>query len=380
MACHDKLDDMLDEQRKEYDALPRLSSVDKIMSRIETEVDRSKKRSRRKRKFLPLAAGIAAVFVLAALALSQFQAGPGQQIASDHQSGNTESGQLPEGEAEMPNGESAGSGNSSDQGTEAVSPYVPEKTPTTIDETNAALEKMKETGASPGLIDKVFTKFLQSRTDVRTEQSVKLNKLGQIWLASNNQNNYRELMPGFENPKQIEDPKLQSFAEKLDSEGFRVITREGSLELRFDYGKLQKVFVPFVSDTMDTYLTIKADPIVYSEGTFEGNWNHLGGKLVEIDGFLKENPEFPFAKELKANYDKFLHWYLFGNLYKKTTTDGSTIVKDEVKQSFQALIQDNPDTFTARVVEKYYNQIKQNGFAKVPQESFEMPDFPPYLK
>ncbi|HEX7064758.1 MAG TPA: hypothetical protein VF199_06795 [Bacillales bacterium] len=373
MACHDKLDDMLDEQRQGYQDLPRLSSVDKIMSRIEAEADKPRKKNRRKRDFLPWAAGIAAAFLLAALALSQLQADPGQQIAFDTQAEVPKKGQTPGNNLESGSNES---GYSDEKRT--ASPFVPDKVPSTIDQTKTVLKKMKETGASASRIDGVFTEFLQARMNAKTERTVKLTQLGQTWLQ--NHYNFRELMPGFEQPEKIKDAQLRSYAEKLKNEGYRVITREGNLELKYAYNKFQKAFSPYVSNTMDAFLEIQADSVVYSEGTFEGTWDHLGETLVKIDQFLKKHPEFPFAKDLKTDYQLFLPWYLTGNYSKDIVEEGSDIVKNEVRQSFQALIQDNPATFTAKVVEEYYNQIKQNGFKKVPRDSFEMPDFPSYLK
>ncbi|HEX6922383.1 MAG TPA: hypothetical protein VF149_01060, partial [Bacillales bacterium] len=153
----------------------------------------------------------------------------------------------------------------------------------------------------------------------------------------------------------------------------------GTVELEFAYDKMKAAFSPFLSDTFNQYLQIRANGIVFSENYFAGSWDHMGQKLIALEHFLKQHQGFPFANGLKGDYNRYLQWYLFGLQSKKTTKDGSNVVKNEVRESFQTLIHDYPETQTARIVQKYYDQLEQNNFEKIYEKSFNMPDLPEYL-
>ncbi|HEX6923773.1 MAG TPA: hypothetical protein VF149_08110, partial [Bacillales bacterium] len=272
MAGYDKLDELLDEQKQAYNEMPKFSSVDQIMARIEAQPGKRRRKKRPFRGFIPFAAGIAALFVMTALVLSQLQLNEGRQNASNDPTTNPENTHQkdPGNEPQLFNDDKPGSGNSNDHDDKQQSVFIPDKVPSTINEAKSIFKRMKESGASPSQIDGVFAEYLKNLQQKRNERAGKLQNLINSWAGNNK--NTADLEPKFKQPEKIKDSDLRAYVIKIKNWGYSIQMPGGTVELEFAYDKMKAAFSPFLSDTFNQYLQIRANGIVFSENYFAGSW------------------------------------------------------------------------------------------------------------
>lgn len=144
-------------------------------------------------------------------------------------------------------------------------------------------------------------------------------------------------------------------------------TPEGMLYFVPDYNYLSSNFKNYLTpqytewlqfydktknDIVEVYANIDLDTIVE--------------RILYLENFLKENPEFTLKDEVKQRLSIYLNFYLGnvegGNPYKNYDTNQFTL---KYKKSLENFIQNHKDTTVYPKVESYYDKIKKNNFVDI---------------
>lgn len=349
MMEHDQLEEKLREQKHAYDDMPKISTPDNIIRYIE-ETPKSPLQQRRwVQKLLPFAAGIVALFVISALVYSQFQSE--RQSASQ----NEPTEQFDSGEMEI-----------------AVedTPNLPDDMPNSIDKVREMFAEMKQADIPPAQIDEVFMVFLQSRNRLLKKEQSELNQI---------RYDADDIVAVLDKPDRLENKELEKFVKKAVEHGFSFDNREATLKLVIPYDKYLEWFRSYVSDKMGSYLQLESDRIVLKEGSLAATWNDVGDELVRLEQFLKKWPDFTFHLKLKERYIRNLRLYFHGSINTFPFQHGTDVLKDEVKASYQYVMETYPDTTTASIVREYYEKLEDNHFRELQSEYTPKP-LPKFLK
>lgn len=106
------------------------------------------------------------------------------------------------------------------------------------------------------------------------------------------------------------------------------------------------------NDFVEVYAAIDLDTIVE--------------RILYLENFLKENPEFTFKNEVYERLSIYLDFYLGnvegGNPYKNDDTNQFTL---KYKKSLENFIQNHKDTTVYPKVKSYYDKIKKNNFVDI---------------
>ncbi|HET7616198.1 MAG TPA: hypothetical protein VFK27_04490, partial [Bacillales bacterium] len=378
MIEDDRISEQLEEQKQAYENMPKFSSAEKIIDHIESSKAGKRKFGKRFRRFLPYAAGIAAALLVTALSLSQIHSQREWEGAEKNHifhKYSTKRAQPETKRNQNQDDQSHVDRNADDsQNDNEAAPITVGKTPKTVDQAKVAFTNMKNDGKSSEEVDAVFVKFLRSRMKLTETEQGELQKLSGNWYAT-----FESPEEVMKQPDKIKDPQFREFVMKLKEQGLGLMQREGMLELTVPFNDYKEWFSPYVSDQMKQYLSLEANQIVLRDASFDESWNALGEQLVSTENFLTKYPDFSFNPELKSRYSRDLHIYLFGIPNKKPFDRQTGTLLDEVRQSYEKIMADYPDSTTAKIVKNYYQALKDNDWKQIPPESFEMPALPDEL-
>jgi hypothetical protein len=136
---------------------------------------------------------------------------------------------------------------------------------------------------------------------------------------------------------------------------------EGYINFAPNYINIHNQLEKSLKEDAKLYLKIKSEKKALSDGALAITHEELGMRLLKIEDFVLNNPTFPKVEELKVQYRLYIDFYLKGTNNTKVVTENGKI-KDEVKVNFETLITENKYSETAKIVERFYNKLKENQF------------------
>ncbi|WP_338788595.1 hypothetical protein [Metabacillus sp. FJAT-53654] len=136
---------------------------------------------------------------------------------------------------------------------------------------------------------------------------------------------------------------------------------EGTINFAPNYLKIHNQLEKSLKEDAKVYLKIKSEKKALSDGALAINHDELGERLLEIEDFVLNNPSSPKVDEFKVQYRLYIDFYLKGTNNTLLVSDNGKI-KDEVKINFETLITENEYSETAKIVEGFYNKLKENQF------------------
>lgn len=160
---------------------------------------------------------------------------------------------------------------------------------------------------------------------------------------------------------QIKNEDLKEEVIKANTNNYRILSREGNLDIGIDYRKLMD-FKDKLSPEWQEYLEIKAKNIEnppYADGSLAISFDELADRILEIENYLNRYINGPRQNELLEDYEMHLTNYykglpntpiaeydtkqIFENVYKSYQKTGANegYVTSSMIQEYQIAIRDN---------------------------------------
>jgi hypothetical protein len=120
-------------------------------------------------------------------------------------------------------------------------------------------------------------------------------------------------------------------------------------------------------------------------GELRISWKEAGERLIQYEKVLSQLPNNSTLKGMiMVEYDRLYHFFVHGTAIEYTEReDGNQsifskdgILKPEVKDAFEYLIQTYPTTTTSKYIKNEYNDLKENQFTKPKDWEMEMSPVP----
>jgi hypothetical protein len=111
-------------------------------------------------------------------------------------------------------------------------------------------------------------------------------------------------------------------------------------------------------------LKLRSFPTSLNGGVITTNWARAGGDLLLYERTIENLPKHSeFLEEFKLEYMNLFKAYVKGSSAQSLFTQDGTL-KDDVKESFEKLMEKYPDSKTADRIQPYYNKLKESQFSK----------------
>lgn len=162
--------------------------------------------------------------------------------------------------------------------------------------------------------------------------------------------------------KIVNDDPLKQWLKNQAAAKLQLSDKEGSYFWKVDYDALNKSYAPYVSDDLKAYLAIQSlenKTPFRSDASLKISRDELGERNLAAEKVLTAYPKGPKAEEIKALYSDYLHEYIHGYRYEAIEEPGMKLIP-LVKQSYEKLVKNNPDTKTAGIVKEYLTVINTN--------------------
>ncbi|MEC0246835.1 hypothetical protein P4H65_13655 [Paenibacillus chitinolyticus] len=162
--------------------------------------------------------------------------------------------------------------------------------------------------------------------------------------------------------KIVNDDTLKQWLKNQAAAKLQLSDKEGSYLWKVDYDALNKSYSPYVSDDLKAYLAIQSletETPFRSDASLKISRDELGERTLAAEKALTAYPKGPKAEEIKALYSDYLHEYIHGYRYEAIEEPGMKLIP-LVKQSYEKLVKNNPDTKTAGIVKEYLTVINAN--------------------
>ncbi|EDL62571.1 hypothetical protein [Bacillus sp. SG-1] len=111
-------------------------------------------------------------------------------------------------------------------------------------------------------------------------------------------------------------------------------------------------------------LRLKSFPGSLEAGVITTNWTRAGGDLLIYERAMENLPEdSEFLREFKLEYTNLFRAYIKGSS-AQSLFDEEGILKAEIRESYEKLMEKYPESQTVKRMEPYYNKLKENQFTK----------------
>lgn len=398
------MDDQIFEQRlsnlkKSYKQLPLQTSSDKIMERI-------KKEEKKKRSFFSAqtlyAASFIGVLIIAGLL--------GTQLLMQNERGNGGTGDQPPAAVVPPSAEDIEARHKEvrqlyeDQLTafdEAVSIADAEQYAFIQDAGKAVADfEKRETYKSKQELENYYNTVKQTveqNVSVPSEQLAKLRAKAEEgkqikdeeiisllekqrvmneyyfekWLSVSLNLHYTDVFAFADelNRTGTDDPEAGPIVKEIKDSGYRFYHEgEGMINFQPDLALLETELKP--SPQMKKYFEVENQAQVTEDGAVSVSPQELADRTLALEDFINKNPNFKYGEKLKERYEFWLFLLLKG-LTNSQAIDEENRLKEEWKSALEYVMEKDPNSQTAEVVARFYNELKEKNFTFDSREQYE---------
>ncbi|PLS15703.1 hypothetical protein CVD28_21320 [Bacillus sp. M6-12] len=160
----------------------------------------------------------------------------------------------------------------------------------------------------------------------------------------------------------VSNKELDRYLQGIKQNGYHFVDRgEGMLSVDIDYETLSKEAADSSSANIKDYLELKKSEPVLADGALLTSWEEMGEQLIDYEQLMQGMEDGPLKQELKSDYKKFYGIFLQGLPNTPVVSEEGTI-KIEVREAWQHVLSNYPDTETAKFIEQYYNKLEKASF------------------
>ncbi|MUT67132.1 hypothetical protein [Paenibacillus sp. NEAU-GSW1] len=162
---------------------------------------------------------------------------------------------------------------------------------------------------------------------------------------------------------EIEDAEVRQLVVTKLSGGYKLEGVEGTIFPIVDYG-MQRKFSGYLSEPLKQYIILKAeesDKPTARDGGLVISWDELAARAVMAEEYVTLYLDTPEREEVLQLYlDRYLPFYIYGQS-NTPVFDDMFVLEDEVKDSYEKLIAERPNSVTANTVQRYLDVLSQTG-------------------
>lgn len=129
-----------------------------------------------------------------------------------------------------------------------------------------------------------------------------------------------------------------------------------------DYSYLIKQFEPYISSSMKEYLTFclkESNEQVMDEGEVLISWDELRKRVIYLEAFIENNPDFAGKKEVQEHLNQYVDIFI-GESSSLYGDDDN--IRTDAKQSIERFLNENKESKLCTKVLKKYNALKKYNF------------------
>ncbi len=161
--------------------------------------------------------------------------------------------------------------------------------------------------------------------------------------------------------ERVEDEDLKSLLSEVFDSGYRLESREGDIYPVVDYSFLTG-FNDHISSPVKEYFKIMAvgsDSPAAADAEITVSWDEIALRMLNIEAFMDEHPDFIKNKNLERMYDSYMEMYLYG-LPNTQAYDNTGKYKEAVIESYNDIINENESSATAKTVKAYLDILDEH--------------------
>lgn len=172
--------------------------------------------------------------------------------------------------------------------------------------------------------------------------------------------------------EKIPPGELKDLSDRFAKMGYTFVRIEGSVMPVLDYGFVEN-YGEALSPGMLAYVAFKkldSDRLWGSDGGLRIPVKELGDRIAQGEKVLKDHSEnlLPAVKEDTLRTVKnYLHVYMSGLPNTPLASEGK--IRPEVQSAYEDFLKNHPETESAKVLTRYYSELKAAGFAAPYEET-----------
>jgi hypothetical protein len=163
----------------------------------------------------------------------------------------------------------------------------------------------------------------------------------------------------------ISDEATRKIKERLAGYGMNLSTSEGEFYLEPSNNYLLHHFGEKISPAYREFLTLSSteqEQKFADDGTILIPADSIGKRIVTWENFMEKYPYFVSIGKVQDLYAQYMEAYLSGTDNSKVFDPTSNKLKDDLRQSFEAYIAQNPGKKSTSIIKGYFDLLKSNGF------------------
>ncbi|MBZ5752530.1 hypothetical protein [Metabacillus rhizolycopersici] len=176
------------------------------------------------------------------------------------------------------------------------------------------------------------------------------------------------------------DPDYLELIKTLRKNGYYFYHEgEGYVNFKPDYTNIYNQLADSLGDDAKLYLKLESEKTRLMDGALTSSHKELGERLLEMESFVLNYPSFLKIDQIKEQYRMYIDVYLKGtNNTRIVTEDGE--ISNEVKANFEALLNENEYSETAKIVSRYVQKLEETQFILTDELRAEVIELPKVLK
>ncbi|UOK57504.1 hypothetical protein MGI18_24105 [Bacillus sp. OVS6] len=154
-----------------------------------------------------------------------------------------------------------------------------------------------------------------------------------------------------------DDPEAGPIVKEIKDSGYRFYHEgEGMINFQPDLTLLETELRP--STQMKKYFEVENQAQVTEDGAVSVSPQELADRTLALEDFINKNPNFKYGEKLKERYEFWLFLLLKG-LTNSEAIDEENRLKEEWKSALEYVMEKDPNSQTAEVVTRFYNELKE---------------------
>lgn len=177
--------------------------------------------------------------------------------------------------------------------------------------------------------------------------------------------------------KGISSPGLKKLAEGAVQNGYAFREVDGKFEIYVDYLSVAEKLKPEGNSDFIYYLKIRSNRVQDLQGNVL-SYKTLGDVLVKLEKGTKVIKDTTVSQWMKNDAQSLYGLFVMGNP-AKPIFDENNVLKEEVKNAYQYVIDTYPNTDTGVSLKIFYDQLEKNHFKDYPETQMRAVIYPKYL-
>jgi hypothetical protein len=159
--------------------------------------------------------------------------------------------------------------------------------------------------------------------------------------------------------------EMRRLVEGLTSNAVRLSysEKEDKIITSFDFEFFHMMIEGKLPEGYSLFVNAQFSPVIHA-GEIATSWKDAAKRLIEYDTMLQTfDDSSKFRSEVKIEYDRLYQFFVIGTV-SQSIFDESNILKNDVKEAYEHLINTYPEFETTKSIKEVYAELNANNFQK----------------